>query len=250
MGSGKTTVGRLLAERLHRPFFDSDEMVEARTGRTVREIFETDGEAAYRPLETDALLDALGVARAGGDRRRRRGGAVAREPGGAEGPGRPRWCGCGRRRCCSSTGRCARTTGRCSSSDPTAHAGPHGRRSHAALRRGGRPRSSTSTACTPDAGAPTPGRWRRDPRRRGPRRRRRARACSARCCRPACAGSPSSPRTACPCVEVPRRRTRCSPSGGARSTRRCATDRGPVPPLRRAGLTRADCVRRPSAAAW
>ena len=59
MGSGKTTVGRLLAERLHRPFFDSDEMVEARTGRTVREIFETDGEAAYRPLETEALLEAL-----------------------------------------------------------------------------------------------------------------------------------------------------------------------------------------------
>jgi shikimate kinase len=59
MGSGKSTVGRLLAARLHRPFFDSDEMVEARTGRTVREIFETDGEAAYRPLETDALLAAL-----------------------------------------------------------------------------------------------------------------------------------------------------------------------------------------------
>jgi shikimate kinase len=59
MGSGKSTVGHLLAERLHRPFFDSDEMVEARTGRTVREIFETDGEAAYRPLETDALLAAL-----------------------------------------------------------------------------------------------------------------------------------------------------------------------------------------------
>ena len=59
MGSGKTTVGRLLAARLHRPFFDSDAMVEARTGRTVREIFEADGEAAYRPLETDALLDAL-----------------------------------------------------------------------------------------------------------------------------------------------------------------------------------------------
>jgi shikimate kinase len=72
MGSGKTTVGRLLAARLHRPFFDSDEMVEARTGRTVREIFEADGEAAYRPLETDALLDALGstepavIAAAGG----------------------------------------------------------------------------------------------------------------------------------------------------------------------------------------
>jgi shikimate kinase len=59
MGSGKTTVGRLLASRLDRPFFDSDQMVETRTGRTVREIFETDGEAAYRPLEADALLDAL-----------------------------------------------------------------------------------------------------------------------------------------------------------------------------------------------
>jgi shikimate kinase len=59
MGSGKTTVGRLLASRLQRPFFDSDQMVEARTGRTVREIFQSDGEAAYRPLETDALLDAL-----------------------------------------------------------------------------------------------------------------------------------------------------------------------------------------------
>jgi shikimate kinase len=59
MGAGKSTVGRLLAQRLHRPFLDSDEMVEARTGRTVREIFESDGEAAYRPLETAALLDAL-----------------------------------------------------------------------------------------------------------------------------------------------------------------------------------------------
>jgi len=59
MGTGKSTVGHLLAARLHRPFFDSDAMVEARTDRTVREIFESDGEAAYRPLETEALLDAL-----------------------------------------------------------------------------------------------------------------------------------------------------------------------------------------------
>jgi shikimate kinase len=59
MGSGKTTVGRVLAERLGRPFIDSDEQVEARTGRTVREIWEEDGEAAFRALERDALVEAL-----------------------------------------------------------------------------------------------------------------------------------------------------------------------------------------------
>lgn len=59
MGSGKTTIGEALAAHLHRPFFDSDALVEARTGKTVREIWEAEGEAGYRPLETDALLDAL-----------------------------------------------------------------------------------------------------------------------------------------------------------------------------------------------
>ena len=59
MGVGKSTVGRLVAAELDRPLFDSDEMIEARTGRTVREIWSTDGEAAFRTLETDTLLDAL-----------------------------------------------------------------------------------------------------------------------------------------------------------------------------------------------
>jgi len=59
MGTGKTTVGAAVAERLGRRFVDSDELIERRTGRTVREIFEADGEAAYRVLETEALLGAL-----------------------------------------------------------------------------------------------------------------------------------------------------------------------------------------------
>jgi shikimate kinase len=59
MATGKTTVGRAVAERLGRGFFDSDELVEAAAGRTVREIFATDGEAGYRPLETAALIGAL-----------------------------------------------------------------------------------------------------------------------------------------------------------------------------------------------
>jgi 5-deoxy-5-amino-3-dehydroquinate synthase len=59
MGAGKTTVGRRVAKLLGRPLLDSDQMIEARTGRTVREIFEADGEAAFRELETEALVDAL-----------------------------------------------------------------------------------------------------------------------------------------------------------------------------------------------
>jgi shikimate kinase len=72
MGTGKTSIGRPVAARLGRRFLDSDEQVERRTGRTVREIFEADGEAAYRRLESEALAAALAepepavVAAAGG----------------------------------------------------------------------------------------------------------------------------------------------------------------------------------------
>jgi shikimate kinase len=59
MGVGKSTVGRIVAAELDRPLFDSDEMIESRTGRTVREIWATDGEPAFRTLETDTLLEAL-----------------------------------------------------------------------------------------------------------------------------------------------------------------------------------------------
>lgn len=59
MGVGKSTVGRMVAAELDRPLYDSDEMIEERTGRTVREIWSTDGETAFRALETDTLLEAL-----------------------------------------------------------------------------------------------------------------------------------------------------------------------------------------------
>ena len=59
MGSGKTTVGRAIATRLGRPLLDSDAMIEAREGRTVRDIFRSDGEAAFRLVETAVLAEAL-----------------------------------------------------------------------------------------------------------------------------------------------------------------------------------------------
>ena len=54
-GSGKTTVGRLLAARLGWDFVDADAMLEERTGKTIREIFATEGEIAFRTLESEIL---------------------------------------------------------------------------------------------------------------------------------------------------------------------------------------------------
>ena len=54
-GSGKTTVGKLLATHLHRPFHDTDQTIAAEHGSTVAEIFKTRGEPAFRHLETTAL---------------------------------------------------------------------------------------------------------------------------------------------------------------------------------------------------
>ncbi len=59
MGAGKSSVGRVLAQRLDRELYDSDAMIEARTGQTVREIWKAVGEPAYRLLETDVLVEAL-----------------------------------------------------------------------------------------------------------------------------------------------------------------------------------------------
>lgn len=59
MAVGKSTVGRELAARLGARFVDTDELIEARTGRTPRQLWEDGGEAAYRPLERDAVAEAL-----------------------------------------------------------------------------------------------------------------------------------------------------------------------------------------------
>lgn len=59
MGAGKTTLARNLAETLGREFHDSDKSIEARTGRSGREIAEREGVEALHRLEIEVLLDSL-----------------------------------------------------------------------------------------------------------------------------------------------------------------------------------------------
>jgi shikimate kinase len=56
-GTGKSTVGRLLAERSGRPFVDADDVIEARSGRTIRAIFEESGEPAFRDWEERVIRE-------------------------------------------------------------------------------------------------------------------------------------------------------------------------------------------------
>lgn len=57
--SGKSTIGAQLAAELGWPFVDVDAMIEAESGRLIREIFADEGEARFRELEVDATLRAL-----------------------------------------------------------------------------------------------------------------------------------------------------------------------------------------------
>jgi shikimate kinase len=57
MGSGKTTVGKLIAERLHWSFVDLDRRIEEVAGKKIRAIFSDDGEGRFRRLENDVLRE-------------------------------------------------------------------------------------------------------------------------------------------------------------------------------------------------
>lgn len=59
MGSGKSTIGRRLAERLGWRFVDLDQVIEQLDGRTVARIFAESGEPVFRALETEALISTL-----------------------------------------------------------------------------------------------------------------------------------------------------------------------------------------------
>jgi shikimate kinase len=76
MGSGKSAVGRALARDLHRDFFDSDDVIEERTGVDIPFIFEKEGEAGFRDREVRVIADLTdkdGIVLATG------GGAIVRE---------------------------------------------------------------------------------------------------------------------------------------------------------------------------
>lgn len=64
MGSGKTTVGVKLSYRFHMPVEDTDKLIERRQGLSISEIFEREGEEAFRRMETE-LLSQIGQRRFG-----------------------------------------------------------------------------------------------------------------------------------------------------------------------------------------
>ena len=55
MGSGKTTVGHIVADALGCPFFDLDDIVVKKAGKSIPDIFEHDGEPAFRTIEAECL---------------------------------------------------------------------------------------------------------------------------------------------------------------------------------------------------
>ncbi len=60
MGSGKTSVGRIVADALGCPFMDLDDVIVKKAGRSIPAIFEADGEKGFRRLEKQALEQTVG----------------------------------------------------------------------------------------------------------------------------------------------------------------------------------------------
>jgi shikimate kinase len=76
MGCGKSSIGRRLAGRLGHEFHDSDDLITARAGKSITDIFKDEGEASFRDRETmelRELIDSQGIVLATG------GGAIIRE---------------------------------------------------------------------------------------------------------------------------------------------------------------------------
>ncbi|MDB6067767.1 MAG: aroK [Pedosphaera sp.] len=64
MGTGKSSVGRLLADQLHFDFLDTDELVESRAGKCISEIFSSEGETAFRQHELEVVAGLVARHRA------------------------------------------------------------------------------------------------------------------------------------------------------------------------------------------
>jgi 3-dehydroquinate synthase/shikimate kinase/3-dehydroquinate synthase len=86
MATGKSKVGRLLAERLERAFVDTDEMIVEVAGKSISEIFEQDGEPVFRQMEHDCVnrasrMDSAVISLGGGAITQERNWEVIRETG-------------------------------------------------------------------------------------------------------------------------------------------------------------------------
>jgi shikimate kinase len=57
MGTGKSSVGRMIADHLHFTFLDTDELIESRAGKSISAIFSEDGEAAFRKMEATVVAE-------------------------------------------------------------------------------------------------------------------------------------------------------------------------------------------------
>ncbi|MFH2036838.1 MAG: shikimate kinase, partial [Candidatus Zixiibacteriota bacterium] len=64
MGTGKTTIGNNVAHKLNRQFYDTDKMIENRSGKTISQIFTYLGEKYFRQIENDTIVELGNISRA------------------------------------------------------------------------------------------------------------------------------------------------------------------------------------------